>query len=69
MPQGRSSTPVLRVRMTGETALKLSDYVHNDMTRQCSNPDDCEAAASDEVQVNQEVSAQLGWASAGAPHP
>lgn len=47
--------PVLRVRMTGAPTMRLSDFVFNDMTGQCMNPDDCENTASDEVQLNVEV--------------
>jgi hypothetical protein len=53
-PQGRTPSPVLRVRVTGEPTMKLSDYVHNELTAQCSNPDDCEGAARDDVQLSQE---------------
>lgn len=54
--QAGALAPVLRVRMTGAPSLKLSDFVHNDATKQCSNPDDCEGAARDEVQFIEEVS-------------
>lgn len=53
--QGRATDPVLRVRMTGAPTLRLSDYVHNDMTGECTDPDECANSASDEVQLNVEV--------------
>lgn len=52
--------PVLRVRMTGEPSLRLSDFVHDEVTQQCSNPDECGRAASDEVQLSSEVSGCRG---------